>query len=245
MSRSYTYLAGKFEYLNKDCGYEKWSQYLHGRLSELGIARGRGLDIGCGSGYFTRYFDALGYDMTGFDISAEMLSEAERKKGGRQRPQYVQEDVRRLKIAGKADFAVAVNDCFNYIPPADIPRAFARVAAALRAGGAFLFDVSTEYKLREIVGNNTFCEDAEEFAYMWFNRLAGDRVEMDITTFAREADGRFVRGDERHVQYVHTEDALRAALEGAGFACLRTEGFLGDPEDKTRLHFTATRKGRV
>ena len=241
MSSAYTNLADWFEYLNEDCDYVKWSQYLHERLLSLGFSRGRGLDIGCGSGYFTRRFQELGYEMTGFDVSPEMLSKAESLRGGKESPQYILADVRRLKINGRADFALAVNDCFNYIPPEYIPAAFRRVAAALRKGGAFLFDVSSAYKLREVVGSNTFCEDRDEIAYLWFNRLFEDRVEMEITTFVKQKDGRFVRGEERHVQYIHEEEFLRAALEGAGFACLGTEGALGDAQDKTRIHFMAKR----
>ena len=179
MSLAYTGLADWFEYLNKDCDYEKWSQYLHERLAEAGAKFGRGLDIGCGSGYFTRYFQRLGCDMTGFDVSAPMLSKAE-SFGGVCRPQYVLADVRKLKINGRADFAIAVNDCFNYLPPRDLCTAFGRVAAALKKGGIFLFDVSSEYKLRRVIGDNVFCEDCEDVAYMWFNHLFEDRVEMTL-----------------------------------------------------------------
>ena len=235
---AYSGLADWFEYLNEDCDYEKWSQYLHERLKEAGILRGRGLDIGCGSGYFTRFLRKQGYEMTGIDVSAEMLSKAQSLGGG---VQYVQEDVRRLKIAGKADFAVAVNDCFNYVPPQDISAAFCRVAAALRKGGVFLFDVSSEYKLREIVGNNVFCEDRDKAAFMWFNRLSEDRVEMDVTIFADRGDGLFVRSDERHVQYIHAAETLVSELKKAGFDCLKTEGAFGEPEDRTRVNFIAKR----
>ena len=38
---------------------------------------GVGLDIGCGSGRFTRAFQRAGYEMTGLDVSAEMLNKAE------------------------------------------------------------------------------------------------------------------------------------------------------------------------
>ena len=74
---AYASLAEWFEYLNADCDYEKWSQYLYERLCGLGIAGGRGLDIGCGSGAFTRRLARKGFSMTGYDISAEMLAKAE------------------------------------------------------------------------------------------------------------------------------------------------------------------------
>lgn len=240
MSLAYTGLADWFEYLNKDCDYEKWSQYLHERLAEAGAKFGRGLDIGCGSGYFTRYFQRLGCDMTGFDVSAPMLSKAE-SFGGVCRPQYVLADVRKLKINGRADFAIAVNDCFNYLPPRDLCTAFGRVVAALKKGGIFLFDVSSEYKLRRVIGDNVFCEDCEDVAYMWFNHLFEDRVEMDVTVFAKQKDGRFERSDERHVQYIHTEASLVGAAKKAGFSCLKTEGAFGDVSDKTRINFILRR----
>ena len=47
---AYFALADWFEYLNADCDYEKWSQYLHNELLSLGVRAGAGLDIGCGSG---------------------------------------------------------------------------------------------------------------------------------------------------------------------------------------------------
>ena len=73
---AYTALAEWFEYLNDDCGYEKWSQYLLDRISAYSPQAG--LDVGCGSGYFTRFFEEQGYAMTGLDVSREMLDKAER-----------------------------------------------------------------------------------------------------------------------------------------------------------------------
>ena len=51
---AYSALAEWFEYLNDDCGYENWSQYLIKELSPYGLTTG--LDVGCGGGYFTRYY---------------------------------------------------------------------------------------------------------------------------------------------------------------------------------------------
>ena len=241
MTDAYSSLADWFEYLNADCDYEKWSQYLYGRLRFLGVTGGRGLDIGCGSGAFTRAFAALGFDMTGYDSSERMLQKAEQLgAGGRVR--YVLCDARKLRVVGgRADFALCVNDCLNYIPPQDVPAFFSRTAGCLKKGGAFLFDVSSPYKLREIIGNNTFCEDREDVAYLWFNECAADRVEMDITLFVRGADGRFTRGDEHHIQYIHERDFLFQAAENAGFCVRAQEGAFGDAADKTRLNFLCTR----
>lgn len=37
------------------------------------------LDVGCGTGHFTRWFQELGYDAVGLDSSPEMLAEARRR----------------------------------------------------------------------------------------------------------------------------------------------------------------------
>ena len=82
MTNAYSALADWFEYLNADCDYEKWSQYLYDRLRSLGVTGGKGLDIGCGSGAFTRAFAAFGFDMTGYDSSERMLQKAEQLGAG-------------------------------------------------------------------------------------------------------------------------------------------------------------------
>lgn len=241
-SSAYFALADWFEYLNSDCDYEKWSQYLHSQLKELGILQGVGLDIGCGSGYFTRAFSKLGYKMTGFDISENMLSKAQtlsQKEGVN--PNYILCDILKLKTFERADFALCINDCLNYIPTQKLTAAFKKVYASLKKGGAFLFDISSEFKLREIIGNNTFCEDREEVAYIWFNKLFQDRVEMEFTLFAKRPDGAFDRGDEKHTQYIHSEENVKSALEQAGFTLKKICGAFGDNSDKTRVNFVAVK----
>ena len=239
---AYTFLASWFEYLNADCDYEQWSQYLYEKLRAAGVESGAGLDIGCGSGAFTRAFARRGFSMTGYDVSAPMLSKAE-ELGAREGvyPRYILSDMRRVKVLGpRADFALCVNDCLNYLPPAEVPAFFRRVAGCLRRGGAFLFDVSTPQKLRAI-GGNTFCEERDELAYLWFNTLFADRVEMDITLFVREEDGKYRRGEEHHTQYMHEQAFLCGAAEEAGFTvlesgCIPCGGKLG-----SRIGFTCVR----
>ncbi|MDE6868005.1 MAG: class I SAM-dependent methyltransferase, partial [Clostridia bacterium] len=115
MANSYSALGRWFEYLNEDCGYEQWSQYLIERLKKLG-AGPRGADIGCGNGYFTRALIKAGYSAVGVDISPQMLDKAQElslKEGVR--AEFLLGDITKLKLNFKADFAVAVDDCINYV----------------------------------------------------------------------------------------------------------------------------------
>ena len=65
---------------------------------------------------------------------------------------------------------------------------------------------------------------------------------MDVTLFTKRADGAFDRFDERHTQYVYTEDEIVSALKDSGFEVLRVEGHLGeDKETSDRISFLAKR----
>ena len=239
MANSYSALGRWFEYLNNDCGYEEWSQYLINKLKSLG-AGAHGVDIGCGNGYFTRALARAGYSVSGIDISPEMLNKAKAislKEGIC--AEFLLGDITKLKLNARTDFAVAVNDCLNYVPQSKLKTAFARVHSCLKKGGAFVFDISPAYKIKNVLGNNVFAEDRDEVTYIWFNTLHSDRVVFDITVFSRNADGSYTRGDERHIQYIHEEQDVVSALESAGFGVC-TEGHLGK-DKRERINFICTR----
>ncbi|MDE7452915.1 MAG: methyltransferase domain-containing protein [Clostridia bacterium] len=238
MANSYSALGRWFEYLNDDCGYEQWSQYLIERLKKCG-AGSRGVDIGCGNGYFTRALIKAGYSVAGIDISPEMLDKAQQisfKEGVR--AEFLLGDITKLKLNFKADFCVAVNDCLNYVSKDKLKTAFARVHSCLKKGGTFIFDISSSHKLKNIIGNNLFAEDREDLTYLWFNKLEGDSVTMDLTLFEKQGE-KYARSDERHIQYIHEEDDVCAALKEAGFE-VETEGHLGG-EKTERINFICTR----
>lgn len=239
---AYAYLAQWFEYLNDDCGYEEWSQYLIATLRAFPLQNG--LDIGCGGGWFTRAFQRCGYRMTGLDNSAEMLNYAQetaRKEGVRS--EYLLGDITKMKLPKRFDFATAINDCINYIPKNKLDAAFKNVGGALKKGGVFLFDVSSVRKIREKVANTVSVDDREDVTYLSFNQEETDGVTMDVTLFVKNGQGAYTRLDERHRQYAYTEEEIEAALVKNGFSLLQTTGHLG--EEKTtsdRLCFLAKKE---
>ena len=240
---AYANLAKWFEYLNDDCGYENWSQYLIMRLKSYPLVKG--LDVGCGGGWFTRAFQKVGYAMTGLDVSSEMLDFAQQqalKEGVRS--EYLLGDICKKKLPARFDFATAINDCVNYIPKQNLPSAFKNVCGALKKGGIFLFDVSSERKFREKIANTVSVDDREEVTYLSFNKETATGVEMDVTLFVKGADGKFERLDERHEQYIYTEEEITSLLEACGFEILLVEGIFGEDKTKTdRICFLARKKG--
>ena len=240
---AYCHLAKWFEYLNDDCGYENWSQYLILKLSRYPLSAG--LDVGCGGGWFTRAFQKHGYAMTGLDVSAEMLDFAQETamKAG-VRSEYLLGDISKMKLPQRFDFVTAINDCVNYIPKTKLNAAFKNIRGALKKGGIFLFDISSKGKIDGKVANTVSVDDREEVTYLSFNRPEEDGVTMDVTLFVKGNDGRFERLDETHRQYIYTIDEIKNALEENGFTLIDCEGHLGEnAETSDRICFLAQRKG--
>ena len=239
---AYTNLAEWFEYLNDDCGYENWSQYLILKLKSYPLSCG--LDIGCGGGWFTRAFTKSGYQMTGLDISPQMLDFAQNKalqEGVR--GEYLLGDITAMKLPRRFDFATAINDCINYIPKNKINTAFKNISGALKKGGIFLFDISSKRKFERKIANTVSADDREDITYLSFNQVEGDRAIMDVTLFIKRADGAFERRDETHTQYIYEEEEMKGALEKNGFSLVSVEGHLGEDKNTSdRLCFLAKKE---
>ena len=241
-STAYSAIAPLYEQL-AGVNYNEWAEYVLSILETH--AKGKtGVDVGCGSGAFTRRFARAGYSVTGVDVSSEMLSAAaELTAREGMKITYIKQDMRSLRTAGRVHFVTALTDILNYVCGEDLKKVFCRFAASLIKGGVLIFDISTEYKIREVIGNNLFGEDGETCSYLWFNKQFEGGVEMDISLFTAVGE-LYEKKEEHHVQYIHTPEEIRSALFGAGFDIVREEGFQGAPvkADTERVYFVAIRR---
>ena len=160
---------------------------------------------------------------------------------------FICQDMRDLTIHRQHDAVLACCDGVNYLTsPEDVSAFFAAAYRALRPGGLLLFDVSTAYKLDEVLGAHTYGEDTEECTYLWQNAYDPDSrlLEMHLSFFVPE--GRvYRRFDEIHIQRAHTEEELRALLEENGFLLVDVfDAFTTEPprEDSERTQWIARRR---
>ena len=239
---AYANLAGWFEYLNDDCDYENWSQYLILKIKAYPFACG--LDVGCGGGWFTRAFQKQGYQMTGMDVSPQMLDFAQRKtlETGI-RSEYILGDITSKKPPKRFDFVTAINDCFNYIPKEKLGKALKNIASALVTGGVLLFDVSSPRKFEKKIANTVSVDDRDEVTYLSFGKVEGDTATLDVTLFVKERGDTYTRLDETHTQYIYTEREITDALEANGFTLLGVEGHLGEEKENSDRWCFVARKG--
>lgn len=220
--------------------YKKWADYVVGIVKSVQSGK-RGLDLGCGTGYFTRALFKAGFLTEGVDSSPEMLDIAVKnaRKDG-MNILFRVADMTDVKVFNRVDFITVINDGINYIPQNKLDKTFRHFYSLLNYGGALIFDISTEYKLRNIIGNNLFAEDTEDFTYLWFNRLSQDKVDMDISVFLRE-DDRFIKREEAQTEYIHTVESVIESLKKCGYKSITAENHLGGAlkDDSVRVQFTA------
>ena len=113
------------------------------------------------------------YKRQALDAVEEMLfiaQEKTRKKA--QQVEYVCGDMERFVLNRPARAAVCACDGVNYLPDKDALRRFFRcVHTNLQENGLFLFDISSAYKLENIIGNEFFYDDGEEETVFWKNHF--------------------------------------------------------------------------
>lgn len=223
-----------------DFNYDAYLNFIIGRV---GVERRTGLDLAAGSGEMTVRLSRSGYKMTGSDISTEMLTFATVKaKKAMQNILFTVSDLNSLLINKKYDFITAVCDGFNYVKSvAKLDSAFAEVYNALNTGGKFIFDISTEYKLKNVIGNNLFFEDNENLTYFWQNILYKNRVDMSLVFFEKRGD-KYVRCDEEQTQYIYSNKTIIELLNKNGFKVeVFNESFEKLTEKSQRLVVVATK----
>ena len=239
MNQNYSILAKYYDkFTHKDCDYVRWSQYLYNAIVQNTVREIA--DIACGTGKMTSLLAERGLKLTGIDSSVDMLNVARTKC----KATFVQQDMTKLQLPHKVDMAICVNDGVNYLKSAQLEPFFKQVAANIKQGAPFVFDVSSEYKLCNVVGNNVFYLDDERETLLWSNSLAGDCVEMYLTLFVDDGSGRYERFDERHIQYIHAQAFVTQALERAGFDLVEITSDYGEKltEISQRITFYAIKQ---
>ena len=77
-----------------------------------------------------------------------------------------------------------------------------------------MFDVSSEHKLRDVIGDNMFFEEYEDLSYFWDNRFAKGACDMRLVFFERKESGLYERYEEEHRQYAHPREYIESCLSG-------------------------------
>ena len=224
----YTAFASVYDRLMADVDYTGWARFYHTLMQQYGLERGKVCECACGTGSITIELSRLGYQMTGVDISPDMLFEASQKarKSGAMIP-FVRQDMRTLHLHRPMDAVLCTNDGVNYLKDAaELAAFFGAAYHTVREGGVFLMDLSTPWKLENVLGDHFIGDETSEIAYLWQNRWhpAHQYVELNLAIFVRQQDETYLRIGEHKRQYAHSAQQLTDALQGVGFTDIRLFG---------------------
>ncbi len=206
--KPYTALAEVYDRLMEDVPYDEWVAHVDGLLRELpGAPDLTVCDLGCGTGNIALRLASLGYGVVGVDGSSAMLAQAARKAiAAKLWLNLMEQDFRQLNLLAPVDAVVSLYDSLNYLPTqADLATTFRAVAANLKPGGLFVFDLNSPVRLRDIGGRTVFLIEKEGFALRWQNRYLPHRAcwQATLTGSVREAGGSLRRFREVHREYAH------------------------------------------
>lgn len=241
----YKNLSKYYQKLILDDDYEKWLCYLLDKLKSK-LSFGVGYDVGCGTGVFTRKLKSANFDVTGVDVSQEMLQVAKEVTASeKMNINYLLADMRKLKSFQKLDFITVVNDGLNYVKGDDVKRTFHNFKSLLKSGGVLMFDVSSKHKFKNVLSNNMFGDDGDDLSYIWLSEYddSEQKITMNLSFFEKQGDV-YKRYNEEQVQYAHETDFLKNSLISEGFEIVSITGNFGQEltETEDRILFFAIKK---
>lgn len=185
------------------------------------------LDLACGTGSMTLALAKRGYDMIGIDASEEMLMRAYERKNACELKNDVlllQQDMKDFELYGTVGAITCCLDSINYLTDRDsLESCFACVHNYLDPDGLFLFDVNTPYKFKNIYGNNSYVfeeDDCGGDSFCVWQNFYDDKsglCDFYLTVFEKDADGRYLREDERQTERCYGIREIISALDTTGF----------------------------
>ncbi len=220
----YDLLAPFYDEANRDIDYVSWAdffEFLFGKY--LKSKPELILDLACGTGSMTLELAKRGYDMTGVDLSPEMLDiarERAEKERLSERCLWLLQDMNSFELYGTVGAVVCCLDSINHLTgTASLKKTFDLVHNYLDPDGLFIFDINGKRKFEEVYANETYTVDTDDDFCIWQNDYDEKRGVCDfyITVFHKNADGTYTRYDDEQREKMFTVQSVKNMLLKCGF----------------------------
>ena len=279
---AYTDFAAVYDTFMDDTPYDVWGDFVAGLIERYGISKpvesdkGKAMapaeseetdleealtqeknlvvELGCGTGSFTRVLKKKGFDIIGMDLSPEMLNIARNKASEEKLDiMFIEQDMRELDLYCTAGTIVSVCDSINYIlDDEEIVETFRLVNNFLFPGGVLIFDFNTLHKYRDVIGDATIAENREDCSFIWDNYFHEDEGinEYDLTVFVScdEEKDLFKKFTETHFQRGYTLEEMKSFIERSGllFVDAIDADTHDEPTDESeRIYVIAREQGKT
>jgi SAM-dependent methyltransferase len=234
--------ARYYDLLYRDKDYTGETNYVHNLIQRQSPGARTVLNLGCGSGRHDRCLVDRGYAVTGVDLSEEMLAAARDAAAGNGALDYVQGDVRTVRLGKTFDVVISLFHVMSYqTANSDLMGAFATAYSHLEPGGIFIFDcwygpgVLTD---RPAVRVKELEDEAVSVTRIARPEMHPNEnvVDVNYRVFLRDKTSGSVReiNETHRMRYLFVPE-LQLMLPSAGFESLLFEEWL----TSSRLKFTS------
>jgi ubiquinone/menaquinone biosynthesis C-methylase UbiE len=247
----------EFARLYSTGSYPQYSKYIASKLTDilarLGASPSSILDLACGEGTFVLEAANLGYEVTGIDMSENMIDLArDNAKEAELEATFIQQDMRELSLDDSFGLATSWFDSMNYLlARSDFRSTLDNVYDLLESGGYFVFDVNTIHAL-SVQWQEHDCyvqrDDSEVFELHRTGYDRGERIaRLTITFFVNDGD-RWKKHEEVHLEKGYELSEIEEMARKTGFEVETIWGDLerfGEPEeDSGRVWFVLEKPER-
>ena len=246
---AYEALAVSYDRLTNDVDYRQTVEFYKQILAREHCVPRTAVDLACGTGSVALLLAKEGLQVTGVDMSEEMLTVAcQKAQELRVPPRFVCQRLQELRLPRGVDLAVCALDSLDYIlDPEDCREAIRRVYKVLNPGGIFIFDVNTPEKLRAMDGQ-VFLDEDDDVYCVWRGEFDAQSniCSYGMDLFQRQGNV-WHRSFEEHQEYAYSQEQLTLFLKDAGFNAIQVYAdrrFEAPGPGEQRIYFSA-RKGRL
>ncbi|MEV0186260.1 methyltransferase domain-containing protein [Streptomyces sp. NPDC050625] len=239
----YDGLAARYDIITtEEDGYDVWTGLYSDLIAQHGASGKRLLDLGCGTGKSAIELMRRGFEVTGADLSTEMLDVA-RCKDGADAVSFVHADARDLPDLGSFDVITTMGEPFTHLSnEEELARAFAGVARSLVPGGIFVFDLPTA-GFNDRLAKWSVIDESENSVVLWRGSPVDEKAHttnLTIDVFL-SSDDKWVRSKETVTHYYFAPEQVERLLQAAGLTMQSARG-LYKGELQSDVDLTAHRK---
>ncbi|MFI3116177.1 MAG: class I SAM-dependent methyltransferase [Clostridia bacterium] len=245
--KAYNRLSSYYDDFTQDVPYDDFINYYESVFRMHKKSPSLILDLGCGTGTLTNKLAQKGYEMIGVDSSEDMLMVAQSKSYELEctRPIFLKQSMQKLDLFGTVDACISSLDSINYITdPKNLSKTFSLVDNFLNPDGIFIFDINTEYKLKNLDGETYVRENDNTFC-VWQANFLDNLCTYNFDIFVENND-KYDRFCEEHIERAYSISYITDELLKAGFydiKCFDDLNFNDGHEECLRVFFVAKSKG--
>jgi len=197
------------------------------------------LDAACGTGRHAALFASMGHNVTGSDVSPEVLKVA-KKNAGDLKISFYREDLTDLNTGFKGDsfdFVTAIGNTLAIINEREkIENVFRKVNYLLRPGGTFIFQI-VNFTSQTVINDRftpfrSVIDNKKEYIFQRFFDICDDKVVLNLLVFIKEND-KWIRNIESTQLMPWSINDLKSVSERSGFSSVKFYGdYLKTPFDE-------------